>query len=233
MKSRPLLITAALSLSAISSSVWAQDVVMPQPVARRFASDARMDPPWPQVQDYLYHEMERQNTFKWSKPISRGNTAVEIGKWLYFFIWNYYCSRFEQYVSNPNFELVDVYIKWYGPVGVGHYYPDMTIVRQESDPHVYVFVGHAPLYVQTAAYFHHDWSRVRTIPAGRIAPMSKLPANGTLMREVNRPEVWYMQGGLRRHIQSVGTLNLYGGWGRVRLVPDNSIGHIWRGAPMP
>jgi Astacin (Peptidase family M12A) len=63
-------------------------------------------------------------------------------------------------------------------------------------------------------------------------------ANGTLVRESDRPEVWYIENGARRWVPDPSTLETLGGWGRVELVHlpvrvENPLGPMYPSAAAP
>ena len=63
-------------------------------------------------------------------------------------------------------------------------------------------------------------------------------ANGTLVRESDRPEVWYIDNGARRWVPDPPTLETLGGWGRIELVHpparvENPLGPMYPSATAP
>jgi hypothetical protein len=60
------------------------------------------------------------------------------------------------------------------------------------------------------------------------------PPDGVVLRGSERPEVYVIQGGQRRHIPDPPTLERnYGGWSAVRVVSDNYVSSIPQGPPVP
>src|SRR5215208_6185999 len=63
-------------------------------------------------------------------------------------------------------------------------------------------------------------------------------ANGTLVRESDRPEVWYVENSVRRWVPDPPTLETLGGWGRVELVQaparvENPLGPMYPSTMAP
>jgi hypothetical protein len=110
-----------------------------------------------------------------------------------------------------------------------------------TDGKVYVMQGGAKRHITSSAALSacgYGWDAVRTIPDFRLNGIPTggalsgppcphlLPADGTLVRGTG-PEVYVMQGGLKRHIPSLATFAGMGLlWGNVNIVPNSSLNSI-------
>jgi hypothetical protein len=73
------------------------------------------------------------------------------------------------------------------------------------------------------------WGAVQLVPDGALAAVPSIPRDGTVLREFAAAPVYVVQGGQRRWIPNPDVLELYGGWGAVREVPDGSLAAIPEG----
>jgi len=113
--------------------------------------------------------------------------------------------------------------------------PELSVVRESSRPEVYVIVGDAKFWIPdppTLFRLYGGWAAVRVVPDGTLTNVSRLPKEGTILREEHAPYVWRIEGAHKRHIATPTVLFRYGGWSMVRVVPDNSLAMIPNGAPI-
>lgn len=106
--------------------------------------------------------------------------------------------------------------------------------RELNHPEVYLSVNRGKFWVKTyqgvAAF--GGWGNVTVVPDGALHTGygGSLPIEGTMVRELNRPEVYLVEHWpYIAHILTAAKVNQYGGWPAVRLVPDQSLDNYWRG----
>jgi hypothetical protein len=124
---------------------------------------------------------------------------------------------------------------------VGAVYPDVNLdkdgqtYREVNAPQVYVLFGGAKFWVPdpgTLNRLYGGWARVQVVAANALQNVPAIARNGTLLREENRPEVWLMENGKRRHITTPALLDPFGGWPAVKIVPDNAVSGFPIGTPI-
>lgn len=121
-------------------------------------------------------------------------------------------------------------------IGGKDFWPDGSVVRETSDPKVYVIYGNAKFWIPDAQtfvrLFPQSWATVKVVPDGTLAPLSVIAKDGTILREETSAYVWLMQHGTKRHITTPAVLNKYGGWKMVRVVPNLALASIPAGQPV-
>jgi hypothetical protein len=108
-------------------------------------------------------------------------------------------------------------------------FEDGTVYREESRPEVYVIFGRAKFWIPSPDVLEQHyggWGAVQLVPDGALAAVPSIPRDGTVLRELSSAPVYVVQGGLRHWIPSPEALELYGGWGAVREVPDGALAAI-------
>jgi hypothetical protein len=114
-------------------------------------------------------------------------------------------------------------------------WPDGSVVRESSDPAVYVIFGNAKFWVSDPRILdrlYGGWGVVRVTPDGSLATLDSTPDDGTILKEENDPFVWRIEGGQKRHVTTPALLSGFGGWAMVRIVPDGSLALLPVGAPI-
>jgi hypothetical protein len=108
-----------------------------------------------------------------------------------------------------------------GPVENGMY-------RMDGHPEVYLYCNGGYLWIHTGddVNYYGGWGRVAVVPNGSIqVPNSgSTPLGGTIVKERSRPECWLVDttGGLH-HLLTNDSVNRYGDWSGLRIVPDHSL----------
>jgi hypothetical protein len=111
------------------------------------------------------------------------------------------------------------------------FYPDWSVVRETSDPKVYVIFGKAKFWIPdppTLNRLYGGWAAVKNVPDGTLAGagVTDVPIDGTILREEGSAGYWYMQGGTRRIIVPIpygGSFSALSAATVARIVPDNSL----------
>jgi len=119
--------------------------------------------------------------------------------------------------------------------GTGTRYPDGSVLREPSDPNVYVVFGNAKFWVPdppTLQRLYGGWGVVQIVPDGSLSPLDSVSDDGTILKEEHDPYVWRIQAGQKRHVTTPSVLARFGGWGLVRTVPDGSLVLLPVGAPI-
>ena len=114
-------------------------------------------------------------------------------------------------------------------------WPDGSVLRETSDPTVYVIFSNAKFWVpdpQTLERLYGGWGVVRVAADGALGGLDSVPDDGTLIKEEHDPFVWRIEGGQKRHVTTPSVLARFGGWGLVRAVPDGSLALLPVGAPI-
>ncbi len=117
-----------------------------------------------------------------------------------------------------------------------------------SGPEVYAMEGGAKRHVTSPTVLSdcgYGWDAVRLIPNVSLnalatgAPLSGppcphvLPPDGSLVKG-SGPEVYVMEGGLKRHIPDLATFAAMGFlWGNLNNIPDSVLNSITTGEPLP
>lgn len=215
----------SLVLAAIACQSQSQSITLPPKAAKQLAYDIITQTPENVLKNDVYQLLIAEGLVgalghftPWGYV---AGCLTSIWRWGFTSEWYTIYQR----SSNPNLEAVRIHMGLI-PNAEYVYYPEFTLLRELHSPDVYVMIGKAPLYVRSGAYFNWNSSLVRVVLDGEIKDMSKIPANGTMFKEENKPEVWYMYSGWKCHLMSNDAVNRYGGWWFVEKVPDGSIGHI-------
>ncbi len=106
------------------------------------------------------------------------------------------------------------------------------VLREVGSPEVWVIVAGAKFHIVSANIlrsFYGGWPNVIVTRGGHLNGVSRIPADGTLLREHGRPEVYVIQGQVKRHVTRGDLLKPFGGWTAVRLVPPGSLDAIPNG----
>lgn len=102
---------------------------------------------------------------------------------------------------------------------------DGTLLHEESTGKVFVIYGGAKFHVP-------NWDTLTRLFPGfvlrllwenALAHIPDCPVDGTLLREESHPEVYVIQGGQAIWIDHPDKLALYGGCGKVRIIPDGAL----------
>jgi hypothetical protein len=113
------------------------------------------------------------------------------------------------------------------------WYLDNHMYRETSRPEVYLYVNGGLLWVQSFDDLTSfgGWGAVSVVDDGslQVSYGGRLPLDGTIVREIDRPEVWLISNQQRSWISTQQQLDAHGGWAAVRLVPDNSLEFFSRG----
>lgn len=121
-------------------------------------------------------------------------------------------------------------------IGGANVWPDGSVLREISDPSVYVIYGGAKFSIADPAtlfrLFPTGWAVVQVVPDGTLAALGAVPADGTVMREENSAYVWLIEAGTKRHITTPDVLRRYGGWSVVRTVPTFGLDKLPAGQPI-
>lgn len=102
---------------------------------------------------------------------------------------------------------------------------DGELIKSADQPEVYVVFGGAKFWVPNPSLvaLYGGWSSVVTVPSGTAATVPDIPADGTMLREINDPAVYLIDAGKRRHVLNSAAVDHHGGWGLVRVIPDGAL----------
>ena len=113
---------------------------------------------------------------------------------------------------------------------IGNTPGDRTLLREQNDPKVYVIYGGAKFWIPSSAVFDalgFNWSNVRTVPDGSLAPLSAVPRDETLLKEQNNDSVYLMTGGRRSWVTSPTRFQqLCLSPENLRIVPDGALAAV-------
>lgn len=111
---------------------------------------------------------------------------------------------------------------------------DRALLREHSDPRVYLYQGGAPFWVPDPSWLARfgGWDATRVVPDHTLSAFAGLPDEGTLLREWSDPKVYRIMAGQPRWVTSPAVLANYGGFPSVRLLPDGALNSIPIGAPL-
>lgn len=117
-------------------------------------------------------------------------------------------------------------------------YPvNATLIRERNADAVYVVYGGVPFHIPSPAVFDtlgFQWQSVFTIPAGSMGELRTSPTDGTLLRELSAPEVYFAENGNLRHVPNQQEFEARGfSWSNVGIVPDGGLGAFPKGSPLP
>jgi hypothetical protein len=150
--------------------------------------------------------------------------------------------RIDSDPSNPHFNESTGEI-WRGFFVEGYntgrpdYLQEGTLLQEAGDPRVYVVYGGAKFWIPSPDQFNalgYQWTHIRHFPAGSMAYIADIPGEGTLLRELSKPEIYVVQQGKRHWIQSPQDFAAHGfNPILVRIIPDGSIAQVPDGGPLP
>jgi hypothetical protein len=110
---------------------------------------------------------------------------------------------------------------------------DFTLVREISDPKVFVVYGGAKFWIpdpMTLSTLGFNFGQVRLVPSGGTAQIGTLPVDGTLIKEQHDPKVFFVENSQLRWVTSPAAMDSNClPWRHVRTVPDNSLAALPRG----
>lgn len=122
---------------------------------------------------------------------------------------------------------------------IGEVRPDVDLMhdgrlyKADNAPEIYVIFGGAKIWVPDMATLQRLYGTdVIWVSPTVLQNVPTMPRNGTLLREENRPHVWLIENGTRRHVTRGELLDGYGGWPVVRIVPDDALTSFPIGAPV-
>ena len=114
---------------------------------------------------------------------------------------------------------------------------DRTVIRAFNDPTVYVVYGGAKFWITDPAALTalgFSWSDVVVAPSGSLDNVGTVPADGTLLSQLDDPKVYVIEGGQRRWIPDPTTFTTLGhSWDRVGRVAAGQLNHVPEGPPVP
>lgn len=112
---------------------------------------------------------------------------------------------------------------------------DDFLAKEASGSNIYVIYAGAKFLIPDMATLYRLYgvaSMVNTVPDGNLIRFGAIPKDGTILREENSVYVWLMEAGKKRHITTPRILGRYGGWDKVRVVPDYALNNIPIGTPI-
>jgi len=112
---------------------------------------------------------------------------------------------------------------------------DDFLAKEASDSNIYIIYAGAKFLIPDMATLYRLYgvaSMVNTVPDGNLIRFGAIPKDGTILREENSVYVWLMEAGKKRHITTPRILGRYGGWDKVRVVPDYALNNIPIGTPI-
>lgn len=111
-----------------------------------------------------------------------------------------------------------------------------TLIRERNADAVYVVYGGVPFHIPSPTVFDAlglQWQSVLIIPAGSMGELRTFPANGTLLKELSAPEVYFAENGNLRHVPNSAEFDARGfSWANVGIVPDGGLGMFPKGLPL-
>lgn len=108
-------------------------------------------------------------------------------------------------------------------------YPDGTLLRAEGDTAVYVIKDGQREHITSPGAFAaagYNWADVKVVAASVVNSFAEyaVSAKGTLYRVDNKPEVYYVEKNLWRHIPSVAVFNSYNfSWSDIAILPEGGL----------
>jgi hypothetical protein len=118
------------------------------------------------------------------------------------------------------------------PTGYPPWARDGAMVKETSNPAVYLLFGHARFHIGDASEFGAlgvSWSQLVTVPDGALAPYARVPDVGTVLRDHTAAEVWYSVGSRLWWVPTPDCFPYLGlTWSRVHLVPQGSLDSLPR-----
>lgn len=112
---------------------------------------------------------------------------------------------------------------------------DDFLAKEASGSNIYVIYAGAKFLIPDMATLYRLYgvaSMVNTVPDGNLIRFGAIPKDGTILREENAVYIWLMEAGKKRHITTPRILGRYGGWDKVRVVPDYALNNIPIGTPI-
>jgi hypothetical protein len=121
------------------------------------------------------------------------------------------------------------------PTMTGKGFPrDGALLSDRITATTFLFAGGAPFLVPPAQLpVFGGPSAVALVPAGGLGRFTLPPADGTLVREVSKPEVLLIENGTKRWVTTPVELGRLGGFPSVRIVPDGALANIPDGPTLP
>lgn len=112
--------------------------------------------------------------------------------------------------------------------------PDGTLLKERSNPAVYVVYGGAKFHIPSMEEFlalGFTWDAVHVQPDGALVYLPNVPRDGTLLRERSTAPVYLMRGGRKSHIPNHQRFEELGlTWDDVRVVPNGVLARFQDGA---
>jgi hypothetical protein len=125
---------------------------------------------------------------------------------------------------------------------IGTAIPEGTLVREKSSPAVYVVLGRTLHWIANSTELS-SWggaSKIQELSDGTLnAPLwqtrNTVRGNvcGMLVRERSFAEVYYLFYGVKYWITDPSLVDVYGGWGAVKVIPNDALSFLtyWGQAP--
>ncbi len=107
------------------------------------------------------------------------------------------------------------------------WYPDGSVRRETDKNTVYVIYGGAKFPIpstQVLEELYGGWGNVVVVGVNELWIAKSVPRTGSLLREHHQNTVYYIEDGTKRPIPTEAILYArFGGWGNVKVVPDNTL----------
>jgi hypothetical protein len=99
-----------------------------------------------------------------------------------------------------------------------------TLLREVSDPAVYVVYGGARFHVLDMDQLGLKWENIRLVSPSALAQIPFVPVDGTLLKEASSAPVFIVYGGAKFHVLNMEELGL--SWDSIHAVSDGAMGAI-------
>ena len=113
---------------------------------------------------------------------------------------------------------------------------DFTLLRELSDPRVFVVFGGAKFWIPSPAalaMLGFRFSQVNVVPDNTLAAIPGSPRDGSLLKEQTSPKVFHAMGGKLSWVTAESVFDrLCLSWRNVRVVADNSLAALPHGADL-
>jgi predicted acylesterase/phospholipase RssA len=107
---------------------------------------------------------------------------------------------------------------------------DGTLLKEEHNDAIFVVFGGAKFYLIGPDMFDRlgfAWGNVRVVPDGGLAQIPTVPRDGTLVKEIDAPQVYVIRAGRKTWVPDCDTfINLGMAWSRVRVVPTGALANL-------
>lgn len=109
--------------------------------------------------------------------------------------------------------------------------PDGALVRASGRAETYVVCGYAKFHIPSPDVFRRmnlqEWD-VRRIPVEVVNALTSTPTDGSLLRELSDPKVWYMVAGARLHVENPRELTQLAAERSLRyvVIPDGTVATV-------